>query len=150
MMRFFGLKEKVPGVIPPYADVRRIGARVLAIRLVALDDAVRSAQMAEMTDSNSSLDDPDYSEFAWSRFRRILKAMAVVSVLTGLVALGWMYYFIGGMTIAIALATVLGVGLTVFMAAALMGLVFLSSGSGHDEQVDAQGKKSAQHRNLKS
>ncbi|QLC22513.1 cytochrome d ubiquinol oxidase subunit II [Parasphingopyxis sp. CP4] len=102
-----------------------------------------------MTDSQSSLDDPDYSEFAWRRFRRILKAMAVVSVLTGLVALGWMYYFIGGMTIAIALATVLGVSLTVFMAAALMGLVFLSSGSGHDEQVDAQGKKSAQHRNLK-
>lgn len=105
--------------------------------------------MTGMTDSNPSLDDPDYSEFAWSRFRRILKAMGWVSALTALIALGWVYYFVSEMTIAIAIATLLGVGLTVFMAAALMGLVFLSSGSGHDEAVDAQGKKSAQHRNLK-
>ena len=148
-MRFFGLKEKVPGVIPLRADVWRAGARALALRHVVLDDAACSAQMARMTDSNPSLDDPDYSEFAWSRFRRMLKAMGLVSALTALAALGWMYYFLGEMTLAIGLATLLGVGLTVFMAAALMGLVFLSSGSGHDDDVDAQGKKSAQHRNLK-
>ncbi len=106
--------------------------------------------MAEMTDSNSPLDDPDNSEFAWSRFRRMLRAMALVSVLIAVIALGWMYYFIGEMTLAIGLATLFGVGLTVFMAAALMGLVFLSSGSGHDDDVDAQGKKNAEHPNPKS
>jgi hypothetical protein len=34
------------------------------------------------------------------------------------------------------LAAIGGFGATIMMAAALMGLVFLSSGSGHDEDVD--------------
>lgn len=43
-----------------------------------------------------------------------------------------------------------GVGLTVFMAAALMGPVFPNSGSGHDEAVDAQGKDSRARRDSKN
>lgn len=105
--------------------------------------------MSGMTDSKQSLEDPEYSAFAWRRFRRMLSAMGGVSIVTAIIALAWVYYFMGTMTIAIALATLLGVGLTVFMAATLMGLVFLSSGSGHDEDVDAQGKKSAAHRNFR-
>ena len=68
--------------------------------------------------------------------------MALASVITAAVAVAWVHYYGGGLTLAVTLATALGVGLTVFMAAALMGLVFLSSGSGHDEAVNAQGKKS--------
>jgi hypothetical protein len=34
------------------------------------------------------------------------------------------------------IATTAGVGLSVMLGAALMGLVFLSSGSGHDEAVE--------------
>ncbi len=41
------------------------------------------------------------------------------------------------MTWVIALATVAGVGLSVLLGTALMGLVFLSNGSGHDAAVDA-------------
>ena len=33
-------------------------------------------------------------------------------------------------------ATAAGVGLSVMLGAALMGLVFLSSGSGHDESIE--------------
>ncbi|MEM8695970.1 MAG: hypothetical protein AAGE05_08100 [Pseudomonadota bacterium] len=99
-----------------------------------------------MTDDEPGLNDADYSEFAWGRFRRNLKWMAAASIVTAATAVAWMHYYGGGLTIAITLATALGVGLTVFMAAALMGLVFLSSGSGHDDDVDAQGKDSATRR----
>jgi hypothetical protein len=34
------------------------------------------------------------------------------------------------------IATALGVGLSVLLAAALMGLIFMSSSSGHDEQAN--------------
>jgi hypothetical protein len=34
------------------------------------------------------------------------------------------------------IATAAGVGLSVMLGAALMGLVFLSSGSGHDEAIE--------------
>ena len=40
------------------------------------------------------------------------------------------------LTIHMMIATAAGVGLSVMLGAALMGLVFLSSGSGHDESID--------------
>ena len=83
-----------------------------------------------------TLDDPDYARFAWRRYRQILKWMALASLAAALVALGWMHWFGGGLTIALAIGTAGAVGFTVFVAAALMGLVFLSSGTGHDEEVD--------------
>lgn len=95
-----------------------------------------------MTEGRPSLDDANYAQFAWARYRRTMKWMLVPAIAAALVALAWMQYYGGGLTIAVALATTLGVGLTVLMAAALMGLVFLSSGSGHDDDVDAQGKRS--------
>ncbi|MGJ8535951.1 MAG: hypothetical protein ACSHW2_02245 [Parasphingopyxis sp.] len=95
-----------------------------------------------MTENRSSLDDPDYARFAWARYRRIMKWMLVPAIAAALAALVWMHVYGGGLTIAVALATAFGVALTVLMAAALMGLVFLSSGSGHDDDVDAQGKAS--------
>jgi hypothetical protein len=40
------------------------------------------------------------------------------------------------------IATIAGVGFSVLLAAALMGLVFLSSGSGHDEDAaDSSGDR---------
>lgn len=109
---------------------------------VRLDDHGPNGQLGGMTENGPTLDDPDYAQFAWARFRRMLNWMAAASVAAALVALAWMHYYGGGLTIAIGLATAFGVGLTVFMAAALMGLVFLSSGSGHDDDVDAQGRES--------
>ena len=100
-----------------------------------------------MTERKPTLEDAEYSRFVWARFRGMLKWMGVASVATAAAAVAWMHYYGGGLTIAVTLATALGVGLTVFMAAALMGLVFLSSGSGHDEAVDAQGRDSLARRN---
>jgi hypothetical protein len=82
------------------------------------------------------LDDPEYAAFAWGRYRRILKAMALVALATAGVAELVLYHSLGELNFVTASATFLGVFLTMMLAAALMGLMFLSSGSGHDERVE--------------
>lgn len=89
-----------------------------------------------MPEAPNGLDDPGYAAFAWARFRNLLAWMTAFAGLcsaVSLVALAWAF---GTLSWVAALATVLGVGGSVMMAAALMGLAFLSSGSGHDEDVD--------------
>ena len=81
------------------------------------------------------LADPAYAPFAWRRFKRILWWMAAVSAACGGGAVALLWRLNGPLPIHMAIATFLGVACTILMAAALMGLVFLSSGSGHDEAV---------------
>lgn len=89
-----------------------------------------------MSNQPSGLDDPDYARFAWRRYRRILAWMILPSIGAAGIALGWMHWFGNGLTLPLALALAFGVGLTIFTSAALMGLIFLSSGTGHDEDAD--------------
>lgn len=87
-------------------------------------------------DRRRGLDDPDYAAFAWGRYRRILGWMALVAlVTTGLAELA-LYWSMGELRLITAAATFLGVFLTMLLAAALMGLMFLSSGTGHDDEVE--------------
>ncbi|HEY6917011.1 MAG TPA: hypothetical protein VI381_05155, partial [Allosphingosinicella sp.] len=46
----------------------------------------------------------------------------------------------GPVPIHMVIATIAGVGLTVLLGTALMGLVFLSNASGHDEAASGKGK----------
>lgn len=89
-----------------------------------------------MADDPAPLDDPTYAKFAWGRFKRLLAWMGLVSVACGGIAVWLLQHYTGIMPIHMAIASFLGVTLTIFLAAALMGLIFLSSGSGHDEEVD--------------
>ncbi len=82
------------------------------------------------------LDDPEYAAFAWSRYRRMLKWNALAAVLATTGALLWLNSYGGGLDIHMILATFIGVGMSVFVAGLLMGLIFLSSGTGHDEDAD--------------
>ena len=50
-------------------------------------------------------------------------------------ALGVLYAAGALVSIHFVIGTVLGIGLTMMLMAALMGLVFLSSGTGHDESI---------------
>lgn len=81
----------------------------------------------------------DESWTPWTRYRMILKRMALVALAMVVLALGWLHWFGGGLTIHLVVATTIGIGATIMMGAALMGLVFLSSGTGHDEEVDRFG-----------
>lgn len=85
----------------------------------------------------SPLDNSDTSKVAWTRYRRLMKGMTLVSFGAVLLALGWLRFSMGdALTIHMIIATAAGVGLSVLLGAALMGLVFLSSGSGHDEAIE--------------
>lgn len=83
----------------------------------------------------SPLDDPVNAAHAWSRFRRIMRWMMATTVALVAVALSVLYRSNGMVSVHLYIATALGIGLTMLLASALMGLVFLSSGTGHDESI---------------
>ncbi len=85
--------------------------------------------------ANPGLDDPDYAAFAWARYRRLMIWMIVAAFAASAIGLIVLHALIGPIPLHMAIATGLGVFLSVLLAALLMGLVFLSAGSGHDEQV---------------
>lgn len=89
-----------------------------------------------MTEPGRDLDDPEYAAFAWARYRRVLKWMAVFALVVAVLSVLVLWWWLDTMALHLAIATGLGVGLSILLAAALMGLMFLSSGSGHDETVD--------------
>jgi hypothetical protein len=89
-----------------------------------------------MHDGPVGLDDPDQAAHAWARFRAIMAWMilaAAVCSAGAIVALAWVH---GSLRLVTMLAVIGGVGGSIVMAGALMGLVFLSSGTGHDENVE--------------
>ena len=61
--------------------------------------------------------------------------MIAFTVAVVVFALVLVYHQVGMVSIHLYIATALGVGFAVLLMAALMGLVFLSSGTGHDESV---------------
>ncbi|WP_188056036.1 MULTISPECIES: hypothetical protein [unclassified Sphingosinithalassobacter] len=89
-----------------------------------------------MTEREPNLDDPEYAAFAWGRFRRILRWMAFAAALAAAVSVAALWWSLGELTLHTVIATILGVFFTVMLTAALMGLMFLSSGSGHDARVE--------------
>lgn len=91
------------------------------------------------------LDDPDYARFAWARYRRLMGWMALVSLLATAGTLGWLWQTRGPLPWLFLVFTAGGVFLSVLLAAALMGLVFLSSGSGHDDRIQDFSKDDDDH-----
>ena len=89
-----------------------------------------------MDDQPTGLDDPDYAAFAWARYRRMLGWMALAAVIAVTIAIYILDQVYGPLSWIAILAAIGGFGGTIMMAAALMGLAFLSSGTGHDEDVD--------------
>jgi hypothetical protein len=75
-----------------------------------------------MNRNGNRLADPEYAAFAWGRFRRIMAWMSLAALVA--VAAALLYLWLDGshFTIHMVVATVAGVGLTVLLGAALMGL----------------------------
>jgi len=92
--------------------------------------------MAPTMTQPPGLDDPRHARFAWTRFRRILWAMAAFSMAAGLAIAALIWWTNGPVPWIFVVMIVLGVWTTIMMAALLMGLMFLSSGTGHDDQID--------------
>lgn len=84
----------------------------------------------------SPLDDPENAAYAWARYRQIMKLLLAVTVATVLIAVGLLYAFNGMVSVHFYIAVALGISFTMLLGGGLMGLVFLSNGTGHDESVD--------------
>jgi hypothetical protein len=84
----------------------------------------------------SPLDDPQNAAHAWARYRRMMRwvGLLALAVIAGVWA--WLYQDVGFASIHLYIATALGFGLMIMLVGALMGLVFLSSGTGHDESIN--------------
>lgn len=83
----------------------------------------------------SPLDEPKNAAHAWARYRRLMRWMALFTTVVVASVLGLLRYLEGPTSIHFYLATGLGIAAAMMLMAALMGLVFLSSGTGHDESV---------------
>lgn len=83
----------------------------------------------------SPLDDPVAADFAWARYRRLLRLMAGITLVIIALVMGLLYWSNGLVSIHLYVAAALGIGVTMLLMSALMGLVFLSSGTGHDDAI---------------
>lgn len=81
-----------------------------------------------------NLDNPDYARLAWCRYRRIFGFVGLLSLTSAIVAVVALYMAVGEFQLHASIAMAIGVGLSILLGGALMGLVFLSSGTGHDER----------------
>lgn len=81
---------------------------------------------------------PDESALAWSRYRQMMKWMALASAIAAALAVAWLKATSDSMPWQMVLATIAGVGLSVLLGTALMGLVFLSDRTGHDEAASGK------------
>jgi hypothetical protein len=126
-----------------FDDKRRIAAawdlhranRALRLSCVAKRFGARHvAIMAQ----KSPLDDPVNAAYAWARYRQIMKLLLAATTLTVAIAMGLLFVYNGMISVHFYIAVALGISLTMLLGGGLMGLVFLSHGTGHDESVDNQ------------
>ena len=102
---------------------------------IGIASSANRAHLGPMT-APSPLDNPRNAVHAWAHYRRLLKWMLLASVLTAATAMAYLYRAVGMVSIHYFIAAFLGVMLTMMLTAALMGLMFLSSGTGHDESIE--------------
>ena len=84
---------------------------------------------------DSPLDDPDKAAYAWARYRRIMRLVGAITAVVVAAAMLAIFLSTESVSIHYYIASALGIGFTMLLGGALMGLVFLSSGTGHDEAV---------------
>ena len=84
----------------------------------------------------SPLEDPEQAAFAWARYRRLMRLMFLLAV--GVVLLAFAAIYKGGQPVSahFYIAVGLAITFTMLLTGALMGLVFLSNGTGHDDAVE--------------
>ncbi|HEX6375367.1 MAG TPA: hypothetical protein VFZ91_06570 [Allosphingosinicella sp.] len=81
------------------------------------------------------------SALDWSRYRRMMKWMALAAAIAVAAALAYLRSRSEVMPLSMVIATIAGVGLSVLLGTALMGLLFLSDHSGHDEAASGKARE---------
>jgi hypothetical protein len=85
---------------------------------------------------------PDYGRAAaaWKRYRAIMRWMVLLSVVAVLLSLIYLKSSGEKVPIQMMIATAAGVGLTILVGTGLMGLLFVSNRSGHDDAASRGGR----------
>jgi hypothetical protein len=78
---------------------------------------------------------------AWLHYKKLMRWMALAAALAAAAALLYLKLTGSPMPIHLVIATIAGVGLSVLLGTALMGLVFLSSAGGHDDAAAGGGRE---------
>ncbi len=86
----------------------------------------------------SPLEDKATAAAAWARWRRLMALVGAITVLTIVAALAYFHAQDEPVSIHFYIAITLGIGTTMMLGGALMGLAFLSSGTGHDDSIDRE------------
>ena len=79
--------------------------------------------------------DYERAALAWARYKLMMKWMVLAAIVTVALSLLYLWRSGGPLPPHMVIATIAGVGLTVLVGTGLMGLVFLSNRSGHDEEA---------------
>lgn len=91
--------------------------------------------MGAKSPPKSPLDDPRVAAFAWARYKRLMRWMMLVTLTMVIGAVVVLYRENGFVSIHFYIATALGISFAMLLMSALMGLVFLSNGTGHDDAL---------------
>ena len=78
---------------------------------------------------------------AWTRYKRLMTWMAIAALVAVLLALIYLKSSGRPVPIHMLIATVAGVGVSVLLGTALMGLVYFSNASGHDDAATGGERK---------
>ena len=83
----------------------------------------------------SPLDDPETAAFAWARYKRLMRLTMMITIGVVILAMAVIYDGDSSASAFFYIAVAIGLALVMLLTSALMGLIFLSSGTGHDESV---------------
>ena len=79
--------------------------------------------------------DPERAALEWARYKHMMRWMVLAAIVTVGLSLLYLWRSGGPLPFHMVIATIAGVGLTVLVGTGLMGLVFLSHRSGHDDEA---------------
>ena len=72
---------------------------------------------------------------AWERYKRMMRWMVLLAAATAGLSLLWLKQSGAPLPLHLVVATIAGVGLTIVVGTGLMGLIFLSNRTGHDDDA---------------
>lgn len=100
---------------------------------------MRARHMASMP-QHDPIPRPDLERtaIAWTRYKRLMRWMALAAATCAVLALGWLKATGSPLPIHMVIATLAGVGFSVLLGTGLMGLVYFSNNSGHDDTATAR------------
>lgn len=69
------------------------------------------------------------------RYHRMFKLVGLTALASAVVAVGALYLTLGEFQWHASIAMAIGIGLSVLLGGVLMGLIFVSNASGHDDRA---------------